>query len=67
MFKLRRASPTGGGLAKEVTYIHRPILADSNANVNVISYANGVVGQVPTKILLDTGADVSVLRYESLP
>lgn len=63
-FKLRQASPIGGRLAKEITYIHQ--LTQSTSSINAILYADGHVGKVPTKILLDTGAAVSVARYNFL-
>ena len=53
-----------GRLAKEVIYIHR--LTQTSWSINAIFYADGLVGKVPTKILLDTGAAVSVIRYEFL-
>ena len=63
-FKLREASPTGGRLAKEINYIHQP--TQSTNGINAILYVDGHVGKVPTKILLDTGAAVSVARYDFL-
>ena len=67
-FKLPRASPNGGRLANKLTHIHRQTkLADNTQDsINAIFYVDGVVGQVPTKILLDTGATVSVARYDFL-
>ena len=56
--KLRQARLIGGQLAMEVIYIHRPTqITGSN---NAIFYTDGLVGNVPTKILLDTGAAVFV-------
>ena len=57
LVKLWLASPIGGRLAEEVTYIHHPTQA--TANINAIFYADSLVGQVPTKVLLDTRVVVS--------
>ena len=54
-----------GQLAKEIIYIHRP--TQTTTRINAIFYADGHTGKVPTKILLDTGATVSVARHEFLP
>ena len=48
-----------GRLAMEVIYIHQP--TQTTSSVNAIFYADGLAGKVPTKILLDTGAAVSVV------
>ena len=51
-------------LALDVTCVHRP--AQRATSVNTIFYANGVIRQPPTRILLETGAAVSIVRYEFL-
>ena len=63
--KLRQATLISGRLANEVSYVHRPLQITNS--VKGIFYADGLVGKVPTKILLDTGVTVSIAQYEFLP
>ena len=60
--KLQWVSPISGRLAKEVTYIHR---SSQPSSINAIIHTYGFIGQAPRKILLDSGAAVSVVSYES--
>ena len=60
----QRTNSTGGELAEEVTGVHLP--GQGASSVNTIFYANGIIGQSPTRILLDSGAAVSVVCYKFL-
>ena len=61
--KLRRASSNGGEPAG--TFLNRqPQLFQPGSKVNTVLRVRGQMGMTSTRFLLDSGAAVSVVRYD---
>ena len=67
-FKLQGANPTGGQLAKILSYIHEPcILSNSSLpSISTILCVDGHISNIPIKFLIDSGAVISVVCFEFL-
>ena len=70
-FKLRRASRTGGTLAHKK--LNHPFLLSKmvggggkNTSVNTIVRVDGLLGQDKVQFVLDSGAALSLVRYDAV-
>jgi len=64
-FKLQGASCTDGQLATALTYIHQPYNINSTLfSTNATLYVGGLIGKIPIKFLLDSGASMSVVCHK---
>jgi len=62
---LQWASPSGGGLAKTMNIDH--CWSASAVNFNIILCTDGFANSLPTTYLIDSGAALSVIWFQSLP
>jgi len=68
-FKLQSAlySCTGGQLAIALTYIHQPYNINSTFfPTDATLYVDGLIGKIPIKFLLDSGAAICLLYVMNL-
>ena len=64
-FKRKQASPDGGRLAETIVESHqRTEVSNIPPSINSIYCVNGLVDNYPTKFLIDSGAAMSVIRYD---
>ena len=66
-FKLPRASCTGRQLATTLTHVHLHWSCEINSTFSstlTTLYMDGLIGELPIKFLLDSGATMSVVRYD---
>ena len=62
-FKRQLASPTGGKLAKTIDDLHREAeVSNAPLSVNSIYCVNGLLNDVPTNLLVDSGAVMSAVH-----
>jgi len=67
LYKLQRTSLTGGELAQTVNNGHQLHVKVASINLNAVLFTEGFANQLPIRFLLDSGAAVSVINFESLP
>ena len=63
-FKQQLASPTGGQLAKTMDDPHQQVeVSNAPLSVNSIYCVSGLLNDVPTNFLVDSGAAMSVVHH----